>query len=423
MYREKLPPEWNQVRLGQIVVQMDERVGKGPVPVVLSCTKHYGLVPSDEFFGRRIYSNDLSNYRIVRRDWFAYATNHLNEGSIGLQSDYASGAVSPMYTVFSVTDRADERFLWHLVKSPFLLTEYLNLDRGTVNRRGAIRFSDFAEIFVHLPPLPEQQRIAEILDTADEAIASTERIIAKLKQIKAGLLHDLLTRGLDERGQLRDPVAHPEQFVDSPLGRIPREWEIVPIGELGQWKGGSTPSKAAPRNWDKGSIPWVTPKDFIDVEMADSQDRITEKALHSTQITLHEPGCVLVVFRSGILRHTVPIALARVPLTVNQDVKALFCRAEVHNRFALYALQFLSPEILSLSVKAGTTVESIDSKTFFSMRLGVPAPTEQSRIAEILDSHDARIRAEEAYRDKLKQLKRGLMHDLLTGVVRVKVEG
>ena len=75
--------------------------------------------------------------------------------------------------------------------------------------------------------LPEQTRIAAMLDTVDEAIAKTEAVIAKLKQVRAGLLHDLLTRGLDENGQLRDPVAHPEQFQDSPLGRIPKEWKVL----------------------------------------------------------------------------------------------------------------------------------------------------------------------------------------------------
>ena len=63
----------------------------------------------------------------------------------------------------------------------------------------------------------------------DEAIAKTEAVIAKLKQVRAGLLHDLLTRGLDEHGQLRDPIAHPEQFQDSPLGRIPREWDELSV--------------------------------------------------------------------------------------------------------------------------------------------------------------------------------------------------
>jgi type I restriction enzyme S subunit len=86
------------------------------------------------------------------------------------------------------------------------------------------------ELSLDLPPLPEQRRIAEILDTLDEAIRKTEQVIAKLQQMKQGLLHDLLTRGIDEHGELRDPERHPEQFKDSPLGRIPRGWEVVPLG-------------------------------------------------------------------------------------------------------------------------------------------------------------------------------------------------
>ena len=74
-----------------------------------------------------------------------------------------------------------------------------------------------------VPPISEQRRIAEILDTLDEAIRKTEQVIAKLQQMKQGLLHDLLTRGIDDNGELRAPDQHPEQFKDSPLGRIPRE--------------------------------------------------------------------------------------------------------------------------------------------------------------------------------------------------------
>ena len=95
-------------------------------------------------------------------------------------------------------------------------TTVLNLNKGQL-----------AGIELAAPPLPEQRQIAEILDTLDEAIRKTEAIIAKLKQVKQGLLHDLLTRGIDDNGELRDPERHPEQFKDSPLGRIPREWEVV----------------------------------------------------------------------------------------------------------------------------------------------------------------------------------------------------
>ena len=82
-------------------------------------------------------------------------------------------------------------------------------------------------------PLPdEQSRIAAVLDTVDEAIAKTEAVIAKLRQVRAGLLHDLLTRGLDKNGQLRDPIAHPEQFQDSPIGEDSERVGTDTIGGL-----------------------------------------------------------------------------------------------------------------------------------------------------------------------------------------------
>ena len=79
---------------------------------------------------------------------------------------------------------------------------------------------------IRIPPIPEQRRIAEILVTLDNAIRSTEGLIAKLEQIKQGLLHDLLTRGVDDNGQLRDPRVIPSSSSTTPIGLIPRAWSL-----------------------------------------------------------------------------------------------------------------------------------------------------------------------------------------------------
>ena len=114
----------------------------------------------------------------------------------------------------------------------------------------------FDRYFVPLFSLSEQRHIAEILDTADEAIRQTERLTAKLKLVKAGLLHDLLTRGLDEHGRLRDPQAHPEQFKDSPLGRIPRGWEVKRLTDIASYQnGGPFPSN----EYGNDGIPLLRP--------------------------------------------------------------------------------------------------------------------------------------------------------------------
>src|ERR1035438_6131728 len=75
----------------------------------------------------------------------------------------------------------------------------------------------------------EEIALEEGLVAVNEAIAKTEAVIAKLRQVCAGLLHELLTRGLNHNRQLRDPIAHPEQFQDSPLGQIPKEWTAAPL--------------------------------------------------------------------------------------------------------------------------------------------------------------------------------------------------
>ncbi len=95
-----------------------------------------------------------------------------------------------------------------------------------------LKYRDYLRSVLKLAPLREQKLISVVLDTIDEGIRNTEQIIAKLGQVKQGLLHDLLTRGIDDNGELRDPTRHPEQFKDSALGRILTELGAVDWQDL-----------------------------------------------------------------------------------------------------------------------------------------------------------------------------------------------
>jgi type I restriction enzyme S subunit len=116
---------------------------------------------------------------------------------------------------------------------------------------------------IYVPPLPEQHRIAEILDTLDEAIRKTGQVIANLQQMKQGLLHDLLTRGIDENGELRDPERHPELFKDSLLGRIPRGWETMCAAQLMQPGRKVTYGIVQPGHFSPGGALLVRGQDYI----------------------------------------------------------------------------------------------------------------------------------------------------------------
>jgi len=112
------------------------------------------------------------------------------------------------------------------------LTRHLSIEKiGTTIQY--IKFRDLDNFFICLPEKEsEQQKIAEILETVDNAIEKTDKIIEKYKRIKQGLMQDLLTKGIDENGNIRNEKTH--KFKDSPLGRIPEEWEVVRLGEVGE---------------------------------------------------------------------------------------------------------------------------------------------------------------------------------------------
>ena len=115
----------------------------------------------------------------------------------------------------------------------------------------------FDEFRVPRIPLPEQRRIADVLDTVDAAIQETDRVVEKQEQVKTGLLQDLLTRGLDADGRLRDPEREPEAFRETELGITPRAWEVKRVGEIATHvSSGSTP-KGGKKVYQQEGIPFI----------------------------------------------------------------------------------------------------------------------------------------------------------------------
>jgi type I restriction enzyme S subunit len=172
-------------------------------------------------------------------------------------------------------ERFDARFVSAVINSHKTRREAETKSSGTTRLR--INFSALKTVHIWAPQLSEQRQIAHILDTVDEAIAKAEAVIAKLKQVRAGLLHDLLTCGIDENGQLRDPIAHPEQFQDSPLSCIPRVWQYKTLEEAADWYSGGTPSRSQAAWW-QGDVPILTPKDMKVFELSDTTEHVTEEA-------------------------------------------------------------------------------------------------------------------------------------------------
>jgi type I restriction enzyme S subunit len=187
------PADWAAVHIGDIADEISGKNDAGRELPVLSCTKHRGLVNSLEYFGKRIFSANTSNYKVVRRGDFAYATNHIEEGSIGYQGLHDAALISPMYTVFRTRAGVDHSFFFKLVKTELYRNIFEVNTSGSIARRGGLRWDEFAIIKVFLPSVPEQKRIAAVLEVCDREIGLLQQQLEALQEQKRGLMHKLLT--------------------------------------------------------------------------------------------------------------------------------------------------------------------------------------------------------------------------------------
>ena len=188
-----VPSDWKVMRIGDVAEEVKATHPTGDDIPVLSCTKHRGLVKSLEYFGKKVFSDDLSRYRLVARGQFAYATNHIEEGSIGYLEFLDEGLISPIYTVFETSDLVDDQFLFRLLKSELYLHIFKVSTSASVDRRGSLRWNDFKTLPILVPPLDEQRRIAELSECADREIGIRKTALETTRDQKRGLMQKLLT--------------------------------------------------------------------------------------------------------------------------------------------------------------------------------------------------------------------------------------
>ena len=256
--------------------------------------------------------------------------------------------------------------------------------------------ADLREFPVSLPPLEEQRCIAEILSTVDRAIEQTEALIAKQQRIKTGLMQDILTRGIDEQGNLRSEETH--QFKDSPLGRIPVEWDVVSVKDIAKIVTGGKDTQdrddAAPYPFFVRSqiVERISSYSFDGEAVLTAGDGVgTGKVFHyiNSKFDFHQRVYCMHSF--------------------SDDMDGYFF-------FQYFRAHFMA-RVAQFSAKG--SVDSLRMAMIADMLLPKPKETEQTRSAQILRKAET---LESDYRvqlDKLRSLKTALMQDLLTGEKRV----
>ena len=269
------------------------------------------------------------------------------------------------------------------------------------------------KILVPLPPtIEEQKRIAQALSDVDAVISTTEKLIAKKKALKQGTMQTLLSGKMRIQNGKWIKTTH---FKQTELGPIPQEWEVKTIGDLGSFLGGGTPSTKNESFW-KGHIPWISSADLNDddIDHISTTRFISLEAVNSSATQICPQGTILIIARVGVGK----LALSAQKVCTSQDFCNLIPSKENNPKFLAYALLPVMKNMANES--QGTSIKGVAVDEIKKTPIAVPSlKGEQTAIATILSDMDAEIAALETKLAKYRQLKTGMMQQLLTGKIRL----
>ena len=379
---KNLPSGWKVVRLGEIAKKSILKNRNSLIKLVLSNSAINGLVAQNEYFDKDIANKEnIQDYYIVDLGDFVYNPRISQSAPTGPinRNMLSKGIVSPLYTVFTVQDEILAKFLAYFFKTIVWQNQVKSVaNYGARYDRINITDNAFFSLKILLPPLDEQEKIAEILSTWDEAINLTINLIENKKQFKKALMQNLLT------AKIRFP-----EFQD--------EWEETKLGEICEIKKGEQLNKNILSN-DVG---------FPVINGGIEPSGYTQKwNTKENTITISEGGnsCGYVnllkeKFWSGGHCYTL-------------------LNLKIDKNFLYQYLKYNQDNIMKLRVGSG--LPNIQKNTIENFNIVEPLLDEQQKIAEVLTVCDDEINLLNLKLENLKKQKQGLMQKLLSGKVRVK---
>jgi len=427
---EKLPEGWKRVRLGDVanfykgrIYLKSDSTDKGKYEFI-----HYGeLFTTYKEHIKEIISriNRNEGAFLSKTNDVLMPTSDVTPTGLATASCIKKDGIilGSDILVIRCFDKIEGIFLSYFIR--LNKSKILQLIKGTTVYH--LYASDLKNFVFLVPSVPEQRKIAEIIETVDNAIEKTDRIIEKYKRIKQGLMQDLLTKGIDENGQIRSEETH--RFKDSPLGRIPEEWEVLELEKVAEPKGivrgpfGGMLKKEifVPRGYkvyEQGNAIYKSVKlgnYYIDSKKYKQMLRFAVKPkdfIISCSGTIGKIFMIPDNFEEGIINQAL--------LKITIDDKRF------NHKFFEYFFDWDHFQTKIIDYTQGGAMQNLIGINEFK-KIGFPKPPlpEQRRIASILSQIDETIEKEQRYKEKLERIKLGLMEDLLTGKVRINhlIEG
>ena len=314
---------------------------------------------------------------------FAKITPCMENGKAALASDLVGGRGfgSTEFHVLRAGNQVMPEWLRYFVRRETFRRDAKRNFTGTAGQQ-RVPTSFLQNALIPVPLRAEQQCIVDLLSRAEGIVRLRRQAQQKAAELIPAIFADMFG----------DPATNP------------KGWPASRLRDLVDFQSGGTPSKARDDYW-QGDVPWVSPKDMKRLALYDAIDHISRLVMAETSLKLVPAGSVLIVVRGMILAHTVPVAEARVPLTVNQDMKALIAKGTIHSTYLLWLLQVCHDRLLAQVTTAAHGTKKLDTARLEEMIIPVPPAAMQQafeanvRRMEAIQQHqiDAAAKAEAAF--------------------------
>jgi type I restriction enzyme S subunit len=324
---------------------------------------------------------DLADYEIWPGDVLVTTMGTIGRAAVAPQDLGHAIIDSHLFRMRFEANRVHPHYLCHALNSRFVADQLSRHARGAI--MDGLNTTILKECVVPLPPLSEQRRITERLERADR-LRCIHRYALELNE-----------------------TFLPSRFLEM-FGERLRKGPFRQLGDLVRITGGGTPARENPEFF-RGRIPWLTSKDMRGDYIWDTEEHITEDAIENSATNLVPAGSILVVVKSKVLMHRLPVAIARVPICHGQDIKSVQCSKELHPEFARFILKYHEPWLLNIA--RGANTEGLTLPMLLELTVPRVDISEQKKFARLVaQAEQLRSVQYEALR-QADHLFQSLLHD------------
>ena len=381
MKETDIPIGWKRVKLRDCVEEVNERTTENNQYEVLTSSKS-GIYSQEDYFDKQVASKDNTGYKIIKRGQFTYRSMSDNGTfTINRLENRDIGIVSPAYPVFEAISINPE-YLKYFFQSEGFRKEIYNLSQGST--RTALKYKDLSNIEILLPSIKEQEKIVRILDNVDKIIKKIEKLKNNIKLSK-------------------------KYIMNINFGKIINKGKRMK--EVCTFFSGGTPSSQNKKYYE-GDIPFIR---SAEIDNCSTELKINDEGIKNSSAKIVKKGDLLLALYGA---NSGNVAISKIEGAINQAILCIRSN-EIKIKYLKYLLEYDKNNILNKYLQGGQG--NLSAEIIKNLKYDFQIKEEQEKIINILDLIENKINMIDILKEQYINVKKGLIQQLLTGKIRVKI--